>query len=102
LQLLDAATETKKEKKEETREFKEIKDFLLTCRRPDAKSVSIKENAENTKFKVHCSQSLSDTLVITDRGKADRLKQSIPPGLPKEVEEEEEEEDEDMGFSLFD
>jgi len=35
LQLLDAATETKKEKKEETREFKEIKDFLLTCRRPD-------------------------------------------------------------------
>ena len=34
------------------REIKEIKDFLLKARRKDAKSVKIKKNAENTKFKV--------------------------------------------------
>ncbi len=34
------------------REIKEIKDFLLKARRKDAKSVQIKKNAENTKFKV--------------------------------------------------
>jgi len=62
------------------RQIKEIKDFLLTCRRPDAKSVRIKKNAENTKFKVRCSRFLY-TLVITDREKAEKLKQSLPPGL---------------------
>lgn len=30
----------------------EIKDFLLTARRKDAKSVKIKKNADNVKFKV--------------------------------------------------
>ncbi len=34
------------------REIKEIKDFLLKARRKDAKSVQIKKNAEDTKFKV--------------------------------------------------
>ena len=34
------------------REIKEIKDFLLKARRKDAKSVKIKKNADNTKFKV--------------------------------------------------
>lgn len=34
------------------REIKEIKDFLLKARRKDAKSVKIKKNAENVKFKV--------------------------------------------------
>ena len=34
------------------REIKEIKDFLLKARRKDAKSVQIKKNAENVKFKV--------------------------------------------------
>jgi hypothetical protein len=43
------------------REIKEIKDFLLKARRKDAKSVKIKKNADNVKFKVrqivvHCSQ----------------------------------------------
>ena len=36
------------------REIKEIKDFLLKARRKDAKSVKIKKNADNVKFKV-CS-----------------------------------------------
>ncbi|KAK6624210.1 60S ribosomal protein L38 [Polyplax serrata] len=67
------------------REIKEIKDFLLKARRKDAKSVKIKKNAENTKFKVRCSKYLY-TLVITDKEKAEKLKQSLPPGLQvKEV-----------------
>lgn len=67
------------------REITEIKEFLLTARRKDAKSVKIKKNVDNTKFKVRCSRFLY-TLVITDKEKAEKLKQSLPPGLQvKEV-----------------
>jgi hypothetical protein len=38
------------------REIKEIKDFLLKARRKDAKSVKIKQNAENVKFKVRTKE----------------------------------------------
>ncbi|CAG0921443.1 unnamed protein product [Notodromas monacha] len=70
------------------REIKEIKDFLLTARRKDAKSVKIKKNPTNTKFKVRCSRFLY-TLVVTDKEKADKLKQSLPPGLQvKELKRE--------------
>ncbi|XP_064423466.1 uncharacterized protein LOC102349064 isoform X1 [Latimeria chalumnae] len=62
------------------RQIQEIKDFLLTARRKDAKSVKIKKNKENVKFKVRCSKYLY-TLVITDKEKAEKLKQSLPPGL---------------------
>ena len=80
------------------REIKEIKDFLLKARRKDAKSVKIKKNADNVKFKVRCSRFLY-TLKITDKvclrlrlfdvltktkslqEKAEKLKQSLPPGL---------------------
>jgi len=58
----------------------EIKDFLLTARRKDAKSVKIKKNKDSVKFKVRCSRYLY-TLVINDKEKADRLRQSLPPGL---------------------
>lgn len=63
------------------REIKEIKDFLLTARRKDAKSVRIKKNSQKgiTKFKVRCSKYLY-TLSVTDSDKADKLKQSLPPG----------------------
>ena len=63
----------------------EIKDFLLKARRKDAKSVQIKKNAENTKFKVRCSRYLY-TLVITDKEKAEKLKQSLPPGTFEFIE----------------
>lgn len=43
-------------------------------------AVKIKKNAENTKFKVRCSRFLY-TLVITDKEKAEKLKQSLPPGM---------------------
>ncbi|XP_053309999.1 60S ribosomal protein L38 isoform X1 [Spea bombifrons] len=62
------------------RKIEEIKDFLLTARRKDAKSVKIKKNKNNVKFKVRCSKYLY-TLVITDKEKAEKLKQSLPPGL---------------------
>jgi len=59
------------------KEIKEIKDFLLTARRKDAKSVRIKKNSTKgiTKFKVRCSKYLY-TLSVTDSDKADKL----PPG----------------------
>uniref|UniRef100_A0A8W8KVJ2 Large ribosomal subunit protein eL38 n=1 Tax=Magallana gigas TaxID=29159 RepID=A0A8W8KVJ2_MAGGI len=43
-------------------------------------AVKIKKNKENVKFKVRCSRYLY-TLVINDREKADKLRQSLPPGL---------------------
>lgn len=45
------------------RQITEIKEFLMTARRKDAKSVKIKKNADNVKFKVRCSKYLY-TLVI--------------------------------------
>lgn len=49
---------------------------LLFC---PISAVKIKKNPENTKFKVRCSRFLY-TLVITDKEKAEKLKQSLPPG----------------------
>ncbi|KFW92936.1 60S ribosomal protein L38, partial [Phalacrocorax carbo] len=63
------------------RKIEEIKDFLLTARRKDAKSVKIKKNKDNVKFKVRCSRRYLYTLVITDKEKAEKLKQSLPPGI---------------------
>ncbi|XP_065176813.1 large ribosomal subunit protein eL38 [Sycon ciliatum] len=62
------------------KQVNEIKDFLLTARRKDAKAVKIKKLKDRTKFKVRCSRYLY-TLVVTDKEKADKLKQSLPPGL---------------------
>jgi large subunit ribosomal protein L38e len=63
------------------KEIKEIKDFLLKARRKDAKSVKIMKAKGSVKFKVRCSRYLY-TLVVTDHEKADKLKQSLPPGEP--------------------
>ncbi|KAF8071164.1 SOL1 [Scenedesmus sp. PABB004] len=63
------------------RQITEIKDFLLTARRKDARSVKIKKTRTGvTKFKVRCSKYLY-TLCVQDAEKADKLKQSLPPGL---------------------
>ena len=43
-------------------------------------AVKIKKNKDNVKFKVRCSRYLY-TLVITDKEKAEKLKQSLPPGM---------------------
>ncbi|XP_072167802.1 large ribosomal subunit protein eL38-like [Diadema setosum] len=63
------------------KEIMEIKDFLLTARRKDAKSVKIKKNRDNTKFKVRCSRYLYTLVIKKDSEKAEKLKQSLPPGL---------------------
>jgi large subunit ribosomal protein L38e len=66
------------------KEIKEIKEFLLAARRPDAKSLKIQKSSSKkvTKFKVKCSKYLY-TLVLTDSLKADKLVQSLPPSLLK-------------------
>ncbi|KAF2613382.1 hypothetical protein F2Q70_00008790 [Brassica cretica] len=62
------------------KQIHEIKDFLLTARRKDARSVKIKRSKDIVKFKVRCSKYLY-TLCVFDQEKADKLKQSLPPGL---------------------
>jgi large subunit ribosomal protein L38e len=62
------------------KQIMEIKDFLLTARRKDARSVKIKRSKDVVKFKVRCSKYLY-TLSVFDTDKADKLKQSLPPGL---------------------
>ena len=62
------------------KQISEIKDFLLTARRKDARSVRVKKTGGVTKFKVRCSKYLY-TLCVNDSDKADKLKQSLPPGL---------------------
>ncbi|KAF3452494.1 hypothetical protein FNV43_RR02927 [Rhamnella rubrinervis] len=62
------------------KQIHEIKDFLLTARRKDARSVKIKRSRDVVKFKVRCSKYLY-TLCVFDSEKADKLKQSLPPGL---------------------
>ena len=59
----------------------EIKEFLVTARRKDAKSMKIKKTEENVKFKVRCSRYLYTLIVNQDRGKAEKLRQCLPPGL---------------------
>ncbi|THG01549.1 hypothetical protein TEA_016834 [Camellia sinensis var. sinensis] len=61
------------------KQIHEIKDFLLTARRKDARSVKIKRSKDVVKFKVRCARYLY-TLCVFDSEKADKLKQSLPPG----------------------
>jgi large subunit ribosomal protein L38e len=62
------------------KQIHEIKDFLLTARRKDARSVRIKRSKDAVKFKVRCSKYLY-TLCVYDTEKANKLKQSLPPGM---------------------
>lgn len=43
-------------------------------------AVKIMKSKDKVKFKVRCSRYLY-TLVVTDKEKADKLKQSLPPGI---------------------
>jgi large subunit ribosomal protein L38e len=53
-------------------------------RRSDAKLVKIRKRESQTKFKIRCSRHLY-TLVVTDAEKADKLTQSLPPGLERKA-----------------
>ncbi|KAK8197588.1 ribosomal protein L38e [Phyllosticta capitalensis] len=63
-------------------EVSDIKQFIEICRRKDASSARIKKNkkSQQIKFKVRCHRYLY-TLVLKDTDKAEKLKQSLPPGL---------------------
>lgn len=61
----------------------DIRDFLQKARRQDAKLVKIRKRSSQTKFKIRCSRHLY-TLVVTDAEKADKLTQSLPPGLQRQ------------------
>ncbi|CAO3623250.1 unnamed protein product [Mucor hiemalis] len=54
--------------------------FLEITRRKDASSARVKKNGDQYKFKVRCSRYLY-TLVVSDKQKALKLKQSLPPAL---------------------
>ncbi|KAG0193656.1 60S ribosomal protein L38 [Apophysomyces sp. BC1034] len=58
----------------------DIKNFLEITRRKDAKSARVKKNGDKYKFKVRCSRYLY-TLVVNDKQKAKKLRQSLPPAL---------------------
>lgn len=64
------------------KQITDIRDFLQKARRADAKLVKIRKRENSTKFKIRCSRHLY-TLVVTDAEKADKLTQSLPPGLEK-------------------
>ena len=64
------------------KEIKEIKQFLITAKKADAKSVVVKKTAGSTKFKVRTSRFLY-TLVVSDAAKAAKLFQSLPANLIK-------------------
>ncbi|KAL0696429.1 hypothetical protein Bca4012_063609 [Brassica carinata] len=53
---------------------------IVYARRKDARSVRTKRSKDVVKFKVRCSKYLY-TLCVFDQEKADKLKQSLPPGL---------------------
>ncbi|KAM3570840.1 hypothetical protein VYU27_007112 [Nannochloropsis oceanica] len=64
------------------KEIKDIRDFLQKARRKDAKSVKVKKSSTGTKFKIRCSRYLY-TLSVSDIEKAEKLTQSLPPGLQR-------------------
>ena len=64
------------------KQISDIRDFLQTARRKDAKSVKIKRSKGVVKFKIRCSRYLY-TLCVKENEKAEKLAQSLPPGLQR-------------------
>jgi len=64
------------------KQITDIRDFLQKARRRDAKLVKIRKRPDTTKFKIRCSRYMY-TLVVKDAEKAEKLTQSLPPGLER-------------------
>ncbi|VDL60044.1 unnamed protein product [Hymenolepis diminuta] len=62
------------------KQISHIKDFLIKTHRSDAKSVKIKTNKDNVKFKIRCSRYLY-TLVVNEKEKVEKIKKALPPNL---------------------
>jgi large subunit ribosomal protein L38e len=82
IQTFVIITEIKFEYPKMPKQITDIRDFLQKARRGDAKLVKIRKRDAQTKFKIRCSRFLY-TLVVTDAEKADKLTQSLPPGLQR-------------------
>ncbi|KAI7826257.1 60S ribosomal protein L38 [Kickxella alabastrina] len=65
------------------KQIQDIKNFLEVTRRKDAAGVRVKKTGKVVKFKVRCSRYLY-TLTVADAQKAQKLRQSLPPGLKVE------------------
>ena len=65
------------------KQIQDIRDFLAKARRDDAKCVKIKKSKDVTKFKIRCSRFLY-TLSVKDAERANKLTNSLPPGLKRE------------------
>ncbi|KAL8429643.1 hypothetical protein Efla_004906 [Eimeria flavescens] len=81
------------------REIKDIREFLQTARRKDARKVVILRSMRRpknqpfaassagvlvTKFKIRCAKHLY-TLVVADKTKAQKIEGSLPPSLKQQV-----------------
>ncbi|UVC54046.1 60S ribosomal protein L38 [Theileria orientalis] len=71
------------------KELKDLKDYLVVLKRPDAKSVVVykkkgKGGVLNTKFKVRCSRFLY-TFSVPNQVKAAKVEATIPSSLEKKV-----------------
>jgi large subunit ribosomal protein L38e len=66
------------------KQLDDIKDFLVQCRREDAKEVKIMrlKDGKTTKFKIRCSRFMY-TLSVDDEEKLKKLIMSLPPGVDK-------------------
>ncbi|KAI0916661.1 hypothetical protein AcW1_010197 [Taiwanofungus camphoratus] len=69
------------------KEIRDIKEFIAVSQRKDASEARIKKIAPRvaggktrTKFKIRCRRYLY-TLALDDPEKAEKLQQSLPPGL---------------------
>ncbi|KAI0644138.1 ribosomal L38e protein family-domain-containing protein [Trametes meyenii] len=83
----DDGTDTVQDFANMPKEIRDIKQFIDIARRKDAKEARIKKVASRvpggklkTKFKIRCSRYLY-TLSLDDPEKAEKLQQSLPPGL---------------------
>ncbi|EJW85488.1 ribosomal protein L38e [Wuchereria bancrofti] len=65
-------------------EITEIKTFLNAIQRKDAKSIKIKRNRDDVKFKLRCSKYLY-TLVVKDKQIAAKLEEILPESIEIEV-----------------
>lgn len=64
------------------KQINDIRAFLQTARRKDARNVKIKRSKGVVKFKIRCSRYLY-TLCVKESDKAAKLTQSLPPGLQR-------------------
>ncbi|VVT53391.1 60S ribosomal protein eL38 [Magnusiomyces paraingens] len=62
------------------KQITDIKGFLELARENGTKSVTIKRNPDNTKFKIRSSSYLY-TLTVADKEKAEKLIHTLPPNL---------------------